>query len=879
MSQDGRTRPDHPESPPARARLSGQLRVTSLTVLLWLAATAVYLLGVRQLGPLEVPVHVPWWVLSVVLAVAYRLEVHVHVRRDVVIVNTSEVPLVLGLIFTPAAWLPVAAVVGAALYCASRRMAMRKAAFNTAVYAFSTSLALVVFRLVLGGAGPLGPRGWGASFGASLTEDVLSGLAVAAVVTLATGQRPRSEARLHLLTASVPAVVNTSFALVGAYVLWLDPRAAWLLLSIVGLFFTGYRAQTTLRRRYSNLEALYEFTRAVGMGPEHGPVTAIVLRETARLLRADRAELTLASAQGRVVRHTLGPDGKLHVAAVELEAEGMERAVLRSGTAVLLPRAPRGAGERALLARAAARDLLAAPVRLEDGMVGVLLAADRIDELSTFDRDDLRLFETLANHASTTLRSDRLLGRLRQEATDREHRALHDPLTALPNRTLFQERANAMIAEAAGATVGVILIDLARFKEVNDTLGHANGDLLLKEVAGRLGRALGRRGVVARLGGDEFAVALPLPTSAAATQIAEELQAALRAPFELEELPLEISASAGIALSPLHGDDAATLLQRADVAMYSAKTDHRGIAAYSSEQDHYSPRRLALVGELRQAIDESNLTLHYQPIADLRTAEVVGVEALVRWPHPRHGFLPPDEFIPIAEHTGLIHPLTRLVLDTALSQLARWRALGLNLGIAVNLSARSLTVGGLVEEVSRALERSGVPPASVTLELTESSVMGDMNGTIGTLTRLAELGVALAVDDFGTGYSSLSYLSRLPVDIVKIDKSFVQHMSADAGDAVIVRSTIDLARNLGLRVVAEGVEDRPTWERLRSMEADLAQGYLLAKPLPPARLEEWLSSYGGRLRPGRPTRGTPATAGAGLWVVPGASKPPTAGRG
>jgi EAL domain-containing protein (putative c-di-GMP-specific phosphodiesterase class I) len=316
------------------------------------------------------------------------------------------------------------------------------------------------------------------------------------------------------------------------------------------------------------------------------------------------------------------------------------------------------------------------------------------------------------------------------------------------------------------------------------------------------------------------------------------------------DLNLEVGASIGVALAPVHGNDAATLLQRADVAMYSAKEARSGFEVYDPDRDEYSPRRLMLAAELRHAIERGQLSIHYQPKADLRTNGITGVEALLRWHHPDYGFVPPDEFIPLAEHTGLIRPLTRWVLAASIAQCGTWQRRGLHLNVAVNLSVRALLDVGLPEEVEGLLREAAVPPTALTLEITESSIMADPARSIGVLNRLADLGIMLSIDDFGTGYSSLSYLKKLPVGEVKVDRSFVMNMSADPDDAVIVRSTIDLAGNLGLRVVAEGVEDQATWDQLTLLGCDAAQGYFLGRPMPVLQLDRWLAAQGHQaLRP------------------------------
>jgi diguanylate cyclase (GGDEF)-like protein len=432
---------------------------------------------------------------------------------------------------------------------------------------------------------------------------------------------------------------------------------------------------------------------------------------------------------------------------------------------------------------------------------------------------------------------------LRHQAEVNEHQALHDALTDLPNRTLFHDRVHQALSSARREHVptAVMIMDLDRFKEVNDTLGHASGDELLKQVGLRLSESLRESDTVARLGGDEFGVLLPKVVDAeAAVAVARKLRTTLEEPFTIHGLALQMEASIGIALFPDHGTDVQSLLQRADVAMYVAKEHPAGCEVYTRERDEYSPDRLTLLTELRRAIDRGELVLHYQPKVDLRTNDIHGVEALVRWQHPERGMIPPDEFIPPAQKTGVIAPLTMFVLDEALRQCRTWTLQGLELCVAVNLSTRNLLDVHLPDTVGELLARWEVPARLLELEITESTILADPVRAMQILSRLDEMGIRLAIDDFGTGYSSLAYLKRLPVDELKIDKSFILGMDENENDAVIVRSTIDLGRNLGLRVVAEGVETPKAWSRLAQLGCDVAQGYYLSRPAPASEITEWI---------------------------------------
>ncbi|WP_372594925.1 putative bifunctional diguanylate cyclase/phosphodiesterase [Actinotalea sp.] len=433
--------------------------------------------------------------------------------------------------------------------------------------------------------------------------------------------------------------------------------------------------------------------------------------------------------------------------------------------------------------------------------------------------------------------------RLRVQSETNRELAEHDALTGLANRTLLEHRARLALDEArrGGHPLALLLLDLDRFKEINDTLGHHHGDLLLRLVGPRLRSVLGEGDVVARLGGDEFVVLLHQVADVdAARLVGERLLAALDSPFPVDGLDLDVGASLGIAVSPEHGVDVATLLQHADVAMYAAKAKQSGIAVYDPRHDLNSTARLSLLGELRRGIESGQLVLHYQPQAEAGSGAVHGVEALVRWQHPVHGLLAPDEFIPLAESTGLIRPLTLAVLDSALALAARRRTVDEAFTVAVNISAHSLLDPDLTRDVEAALARHGLPGQALVLEITESSIMSDRERARTALVRLADLGVSLSVDDFGTGYSSLAYLHRLPVHELKIDRSFVIGMSSSS-NAAIVTASIDMGHALGLRVVAEGVEEQVAWDLLEGFGCDAVQGYHLCRPVAEEALDDWLA--------------------------------------
>ncbi|MEJ5209929.1 MAG: EAL domain-containing protein [Burkholderiales bacterium] len=440
--------------------------------------------------------------------------------------------------------------------------------------------------------------------------------------------------------------------------------------------------------------------------------------------------------------------------------------------------------------------------------------------------------------------------------------ALYDPLTGLANRCLLQNRLQTEIAHAHrhGFSFGVVLLDLDRFKEVNDTLGHEVGDELLREVARRLTETVRGEDTVARLGGDEYVLLLHGLTERSAATVAKKILAALDAPFLWQGNRIDLGASLGIALYPDHAEDASSLIRCADIAMYAAKRSGRGWTLFAPDQSRMNRGDLSFKGELRDALRNDELVLHYQPKIEHRTGRVVGLEALVRWNHRTKGFLGPDQFVPLAEQAGLIGALTEWVLEQALRDLARLHRQGHRLHVAVNLSARSLHDLGLPAAIEALLARTGMAPEHLMVEITESAVMASPEDSLAILTELDRMGVKLAIDDFGTGYSSLAYLKRLPVDELKIDKSFVLDMERNESDAVIVRSTIDLAHNLGLTVTAEGVENARVWELLGRLGCDRSQGYHMARPMPLEALNQWLATSPWAGAPSGAAPGEPAPA-------------------
>jgi diguanylate cyclase (GGDEF)-like protein len=820
--------------------LVGTLAVAAL--LLWI-----------PLGRVPVPGSDLWPALGLLAAfsAAEGREIRVEFRRQTFGLTGTDAVLVVGLFFVAPLALLAARVGGGALVLLIRRASPEKLAFNLALFATETGLAVTLFR-ALAPSNLDSPAAWLPAYAAVLPAQLLGSVAVLAAIFL-TDARVRREDLLALIpVVFVGAPFEVTLGLVAVELLAHEPWTMLLVLALAALLYYAFGAYSALAQRHTTLNEVHAFTRGVVAAQSGHDVLTLLLREACRMTHAAGATVRLAESRppGWPASLTLDadrprPDGSGRYGAISESDAGSEpgddellRRVL-AGESRVLPRGTPVPAVRTWLASRGVRDAVLVPLTGTRDVVGTLEIVDRLGEESSFTEDDRRLAETLAAPVAVAFENSRLIDRSTYDAT-------HDTLTGLPNRALFLARVHEALegagTGAARRSLAVLDFDLDRFKEINETLGHESGDGVLRRVALRLREAVPPGATLARTGGDEFAVLLPdLGADADALGRADAVRAAMQVPLDLEEMTLEVAASYGLAFGPDTGLDASGLLRRAAIAMQAAKGDPGSVQVWQSVLDTASPRRLALVGQLRRALDHDELRVFYQPKVVLGDGAVVGVEALVRWQHPELGMLSPDDFVPLAEQTGLVRPLTAVVLRVALRQCRQWLDAGRHMSVAVNLSARGLddaTLPGLVGEL---LAAAGVPPSALTLEITERSVMSEVARTLPLLQRLADLGVALSVDDFGTGYSSLAYLRRLPVTEVKIDKSFVQDMGTDAGDAAIVETIVGLARHLGLRVVAEGVEDELSRERLVDMGCDLAQGYLISRPLPADRLDDWLA--------------------------------------
>jgi diguanylate cyclase (GGDEF)-like protein len=786
------------------------------------------------------PYALPWWFLAAFYAVTPLVAANVTFQGQIHSVDLVAVPTLVGLVFCTPTELLAANVVGVVLVrLIFQRQRPVKATFNLVNSLVELAVATLVFRAALGTESVMSLRGWLACYLAMLISSACSTLGILAAISLSNRRFERPVPML--LFGAAVGLVTTALAVLTVTIMWEDWRGLWLVAVAIGVAYMGLRAFVQLRNRYASLELLYRFTASVSGATDTDDVLRRTLERSRELMSAEIAELVVSLPEGGWMTKRL--DGDQIVTDVDRTADParLESLVLHAASPVLSRRNQRDAPLRTALADRGWSDIVASPFARDDGSSGALLVANRLGDVSTFDTEDMKVLETFARHTAIALRVGDLVDRLRAEAAEKEFSALHDSLTGLANRKLLVARLDELLRADTDEMLGVFFMDLDRFKEVNDTLGHQTGDSLLIEVARRLTRVIGRSGLIARLGGDEFGLVVSgLASVDDALALARTIEKEIDTPFVIDQLSLEVQVSIGVALAPISSRDPKILFQHADIAMYAAKDRRSGVELYDRSIDHSSTRRLCLTGDLRQAIDSDGLYLAFQPQVSLATRRIVSLEALARWRHPTFGPVWPDEFISLAEQSGMVHTLTRWAIKSSLEELVRWRRCDPDLRTSVNVSARNLIDVSLVTDVRNILREVGLPGEALTLEITESTVMAEPQRSIAVLDRLRELGVRFAIDDFGTGYSSLSYLKRLPVDEVKIDKSFVRDMAIDIDLGSIVRSTIDLARNLDLMVIAEGVEDEVTIEMLGDLGCDVVQGYYFARPTNADEVEQLL---------------------------------------
>jgi diguanylate cyclase (GGDEF)-like protein len=805
-----------------------------------IAAMAVVAAGVHWFGVLPIDHSGASWPTAAAVVVAAGFlaaevnTVHIRMGREAYAFSLMEFPLVLGLFFVRPDLLVVCRLAGTVLAFLWTRRPLQKALFNCALFALETSVAVVVWHLIADPADRLSPLAWLATGVTVLLTSLLGSAAVTTVITIASGKRPTSLSEVFGI-GQVGDLANACFALVAVYILSVDWRAGWLLGVVIAVIVVAYRSSERARARSESLAQVNRFTEVVGREQDLEAVVGTVLREVG-------AAFDVASVQLRFV----DTDGSVHDWVLDGEEPQARTAALADVVPdtgdgpVLLPRDAIPSGYAHVLRDHGVRDCLQVPLRFEAGAVGSLVVANMLGDVETFRPADVGRLQALGNHAAVAIENAVRAGTIARQAAEREHRALHDELTGLANRRLFGTRLEQSLLAGPSA---VLLLDLDRFKDVNDTLGHETGDRLLAQVADRLRSVVLATSLVARIGGDEFAVLLEDAGADVALTTAALVRDSLTRPFDLDGVAVAVDASVGVAVSE-PGVEGVNLLRAADVAMYVAKQNRSGLELFRPELDRGDSTRLGLLADLRTTIATAGIDVVYQPKVDVRTGAMTGVEALARWRHPEHGHVGPDEFIPLAEHSSLITPLTMHVLRRALDACQGWRRTAADFTVAVNISPRSLLHDGFVDDVARELARVAVPASALTLEITETSLMADPDRAVAALGRLKDLGVRLSVDDLGTGYSSLAYLQRLPVDEVKIDKSFLRDLRDPSTEAV-VGAIVDLGHRLGRHVVAEGVEDAWAWDRLRDLDCDSAQGFWMARPMPADDLSDLLTSWSG----------------------------------
>ena len=749
----------------------------------------------------------------------------VEMRQESYLVSFGMVATVLAaFLLAPAVAVAARLAVSLWAYGLRARQPTTKLLVNLA----SHTLEMTIAALVVGTLAPaqFGPAAWPAAYLAAACAHLAATTAIDTAITVAQGRWDPG----MLSGNGVSFVVDLSGTTVAILVITLvevHAAAAWLQLAVGAGLFLAVRSYSRVAARYRGTKHLDHFTRRLSAAVIDGNAVRAIVVEAADILHADRAWLLVRD--GEAHRLTLDEAGEVAWSpATADDAEILDRS-----------------SERAVLELDGESETIHCRVATdEQGRSVVLVVADRSGSVRGFDDGDVRLVQTLATHAGLAIQNLELLDRLRDQVAQAEHRATHDALTDLPNRVHFQRSLDRVLAD--GEQPAVLLLDLDRFRDVNDTLGHHNGDLLLIEIGRRLVDIVGDAGLVARLGGDEFAALVVGAIDARA--LALRVAAAVERPVRVSDVDVEVGASIGLAVTAPDVDiTSGALIRQADVAMYNAKSDRSLVEQYSPDRDTYSPERLSLVGQLRQAIDRGELVLHYQPQIDMCTGEVYGAEALARWPRSDGRWIPPDEFIHIAEHTGLIRPLTALVIDLAVAQAARWHAQHRGVRVSLNLSAHNLVDPEIPTVIADALAAAGLPATQLMVELTETTVMSNPTRALQVIEELRAIGVGLAIDDFGTGHSSLAYLSRLPVTELKIDRSFVMDMADEPTATSIVRTIVDLGRNLELDVIAEGVENDDIASSLIDLGCHHAQGFHYSRPLEPRAFETWHAHHDAEL--------------------------------
>jgi diguanylate cyclase (GGDEF)-like protein len=810
----------------ARPQLStGKRRVWLVTTVVTVIAIVLTVEVLRTRHSVAGATHIPWWGLAIAYFLSGVLVAHITFHNQAYTWTLGEVALVLGLVAASPADLIAGGLAGTALsLILVRRQQPMKVTFNLATFLIEADVAIVVMQALLGGHGVNSGVGWLAALAGTVAASGVGQTLVSIIVLTSAGALLLRQVLKTFAFMLPAAVLNTVLGRSGLHVAGTDPQLAALLLIPCVVLAAAYRSYLSERRKHTRVRQLFEASAALHRSRGVDASITTLLSRAREMFNAEIAELSLlptgASGSGR--RFILGPhEGPVDVLAGDAGGIGSPAP---PGKAVLLRRDDPGG---ALQARGL-RDGMAVSISAEGGVGGCLTVGNRRDTVTSFDHGDLELLEAFAGPASVALENGRLGAEL-------EHRAFHDSLTGLPNRALLAQRLQTAIVHGPRERFGVLLLDVDDFKTVNDTLGHAAGDQLLIAIAERLCECLSPSDTAARLGGDEFAVMLDATATVdQATVVADRVLDVMRRPFRVADCDVTVRASIGVVVDNLSVTGVDDLLSSADIAMYRAKAqgkDRRVVFEPLMHAEVMARHQLRL--DLERALIERQLHLQYQPIVSLESGEVTGAEALVRWNHPTRGPIRPDEFIPLAEETGLIVPLGRFVLDEACRQLVAWRPFLPRLRLNVNVSPRQLQDPGILDDVVRIFADHGIDARQVTLEVTES-VMVEGDSALDTLRALRALGVQIAVDDFGTGYSSLSCLRDLPIDVLKIAKPFVDRLGRTDDDRALVTSVVGVAHSLRLGTVAEGIERPDQAEALRVAGCRGGQGFLFSRALPPA---------------------------------------------
>ncbi|MFK8025429.1 MAG: EAL domain-containing protein [Ilumatobacter sp.] len=789
-------------------------------------------------------------VLGVTFAVTLLTTLRIEMRGNAVLLSLSEIPLVFAALYlAPVEGVLARVVASAVVLGVIRRSAAPKLVFNLALFAFETAAVFWLTRQLLPEGADDGVRTVAAVTGSVMAVEVIGTVLVAVAVSRFGGDAIRRIAE-NLQRAWVLAVnVAMAGALLSLFLL--SPMLAVFSIVPVGALWFMMKQHNSLAQELSDLNAVHGFAGRIGRTLDLDEICQAAVDESARLLRC---------RMGMLVLHEPSHTDRIFT------TDGFPAAPVRPGVAdwasMTEPSKATSTNGAALVEAGFAGwercgDVMIASV--DDGVdsIGLLVLAREPRAETPFNDGDATRTQNLADQLASGLRKGILHRRI-------EHEALHDTLTGLPNRLSLQRHlADATQLALDDEVTYVMMMDLDRFKEVNDTLGHHAGDELLIEFARRMSAQLGERDMLARLAGDEFAAVVNARDDAEIAELGRRCVAAGAEPLTLDGLSIVITASIGIAPLRADADDPEIALRQADIAMYNCKARHSGVELFRSEYDRRTPARLSMLGDLRHALDERHLDLEFQPKLDLASGLVIGAEALVRWTHDVRGVVAPTEFVRVAEDTGLIKRLTDMMLTQGIKEIRALHDRGHHLSLSVNLSTHDLLDANLSTRVAGYLADYDVDAASLTLEITESSLLVEAPRSRATIHELHEMGVRMSIDDFGTGYSSLSYLRQLPVSELKVDRSFIATMLVDSQDEVIVRSTVDLGHNLGLEVVAEGVENEQILDQLRAIGCDVAQGFTISRPLSPARFLAWLHTSNYSSRRVDPTRPEAWTLGSG----------------